>query len=144
MELVGAHKQAFLGQRDSTTERGVVGDENVRSTDQENGALEENEKHHLSLRMLGETFTLWWRFVLEYTIFSFAAFARWNLLARLHIYLNGRKSLTSVFEIIDRVPKIDPGDNSGRKPPNVFGSIELKNVDFCYPTSSGDDDIEQL
>ncbi|OWM87527.1 hypothetical protein CDL15_Pgr022639 [Punica granatum] len=34
----------------------------------------------------------------------------------------------------DRVPKIDPDDNSALKPPNVYGSIELKNVDFCYPT----------
>ncbi|RVW56969.1 ABC transporter B family member 20 [Vitis vinifera] len=39
-----------------------------------------------------------------------------------------------IFEIIDRVPKIDPDDNSALKPPNVYGSIELKNVDFCYPT----------
>ncbi|KZV43331.1 ABC transporter B family member 6-like [Dorcoceras hygrometricum] len=44
------------------------------------------------------------------------------------------KSLTSVFEIIDRVPKIDPDDSAALKPPNVYGSIELKNVDFSYPT----------
>ncbi|KAF9589026.1 hypothetical protein IFM89_018265 [Coptis chinensis] len=47
MELVGAHNQAFSGQMDSTTERGVVGAENVRSIDQENGALEENEKQNI-------------------------------------------------------------------------------------------------
>lgn len=48
--------------------------------------------------------------------------------------LKRRKSLTSVFEIIDRVPKIDPDDASGLKPPNVYGSIEFRRVEFCYPT----------
>ncbi|PWZ33160.1 hypothetical protein Zm00014a_002460 [Zea mays] len=48
--------------------------------------------------------------------------------------LKRRKSLTSVFEIIDRVPKIDPDDASGLKPPNVYGSIEFRSVEFCYPT----------
>ncbi|KAF9596588.1 hypothetical protein IFM89_012711 [Coptis chinensis] len=70
----------------------------------------------------------------EYTVFSFATFALVEPFGLAPYILKRRKSLTSVFEIIDRVPKIDPDDNSGLKPPNVFGSIELKNVDFCYPT----------
>ncbi|KAF9603398.1 hypothetical protein IFM89_035844 [Coptis chinensis] len=70
----------------------------------------------------------------EYTVFSFATFALVEPFGLAPYILKWQKSLTSVFEIIDRVPKIDPDDNSGLKPPNVFGSIELKNVDFCYPT----------
>ncbi|KAJ9160057.1 hypothetical protein P3X46_025493 [Hevea brasiliensis] len=70
----------------------------------------------------------------EYMVFSFATFALVEPFGLAPYILKRRKSLISVFEIIDRVPKIDPDDNSALKPPNVYGSIELKNVDFCYPT----------
>ncbi|KAF8396731.1 hypothetical protein HHK36_018361 [Tetracentron sinense] len=70
----------------------------------------------------------------EYMVFSFATFALVEPFGLAPYILKRRKSLTSVFEIIDRVPKIDPDDNSGLKPPNVYGSIELKSIDFCYPT----------
>uniref|UniRef100_F6HN95 ABC transporter B family member 20 n=1 Tax=Vitis vinifera TaxID=29760 RepID=F6HN95_VITVI len=70
----------------------------------------------------------------EYMVFSFATFALVEPFGLAPYILKRRKSLTSVFEIIDRVPNIDPDDNSAMKPPNVFGTIELKNVDFCYPT----------
>ncbi|XP_039044113.1 ABC transporter B family member 20-like isoform X2 [Hibiscus syriacus] len=70
----------------------------------------------------------------EYMVFSFATFALVEPFGLAPYILKRRKSLISVFEIIDRVPKIEPDDNSALKPPNVYGSIELKNVDFCYPT----------
>ncbi|KAF3433764.1 hypothetical protein FNV43_RR24867 [Rhamnella rubrinervis] len=70
----------------------------------------------------------------EYMVFSFAAFALVEPFGLAPYILKRRKSLISVFEIIDRVPKIEPDDNSAMKPPNVYGSIELKNIDFCYPT----------
>ncbi|KAK4799961.1 hypothetical protein SAY86_025326 [Trapa natans] len=70
----------------------------------------------------------------EYMVFSFATFALVEPFGLAPYILKRRKALTSVFEIIDRVPWIDPDDNSALKPPNVYGSIELKNVDFCYPT----------
>ncbi|PON75315.1 ABC transporter [Parasponia andersonii] len=70
----------------------------------------------------------------EYMVFSFATFALVEPFGLAPYILKRRKSLISVFEIIDRMPKIDPDDNSALKPPNVYGSIELKNVDFCYPT----------
>ncbi|KAJ0962333.1 hypothetical protein J5N97_030161 [Dioscorea zingiberensis] len=70
----------------------------------------------------------------EYMVFSFATFALVEPFGLAPYILKRRGSLTSVFEIIDREPKIDPDDNTGLKPPNVFGSIELRNVDFCYPT----------
>ncbi|KAI3440973.1 uncharacterized protein J3R85_003014 [Psidium guajava] len=40
----------------------------------------------------------------------------------------------SVFEIIDRKSKIDPGDESGEKLENVKGEIELRNISFKYPS----------
>ncbi|XP_065871120.1 ABC transporter B family member 20 [Euphorbia lathyris] len=70
----------------------------------------------------------------EYMVFSFATFALVEPFGLAPYILKRRKSLISVFEIIDRVPKIDPDDSSALKPPNVYGSLELKNVDFCYPT----------
>lgn len=70
----------------------------------------------------------------EYMVFSFATFALVEPFGLAPYILKRRKSLASVFEIIDRVPQIDPDDNAALKPPNVYGSIELKNVDFCYPT----------
>ncbi|KAJ6833435.1 ABC transporter B family member 20-like [Iris pallida] len=70
----------------------------------------------------------------EYMVFSFATFALVEPFGLAPYILKRRKSLASVFDIIDRVPKIDPDDNAGLKPPNVYGSIELKGVDFCYPT----------
>lgn len=72
--------------------------------------------------------------VKEYMVFSFATFALVEPFGLAPYILKRRKSLASVFEIIDRNPKIDPDDNSALRPPNVFGSIELKNVDFSYPT----------
>ncbi|MFS8012661.1 putative ABC-type xenobiotic transporter [Helianthus anomalus] len=70
----------------------------------------------------------------EYMVFSFATFALVEPFGLAPYILKRRKSLISVFEIIDRVPKIEPDDNAALKPPNVYGSIELKNVDFSYPT----------
>ncbi|KAK7832900.1 abc transporter b family member 20 [Quercus suber] len=70
----------------------------------------------------------------EYMVFSFATFALVEPFGLAPYILKRRKSLISVFEIIDRVPKIEPDDNMALKPPNVYGSIELKNIDFCYPT----------
>ncbi|XP_024972602.1 ABC transporter B family member 6 [Cynara cardunculus var. scolymus] len=70
----------------------------------------------------------------EYMVFSFATFALVEPFGLAPYILKRRKSLISVFEIIDRVPKIEPDDTAALKPPNVYGSIELKNVDFSYPT----------
>ncbi|XP_019101245.1 PREDICTED: ABC transporter B family member 6-like [Camelina sativa] len=70
----------------------------------------------------------------EYMVFSFATFALVEPFGLAPYILKRRRSLASVFEIIDRVPTIEPDDTSALSPPNVYGSIELKNIDFCYPT----------
>lgn len=70
----------------------------------------------------------------EYMVFTFATFALVEPFGLAPYILKRRKSLASVFEIIDREPKINPDDNEALKPPTVYGSIELRNVDFYYPT----------
>ncbi|KAK1322011.1 ABC transporter B family member 6 [Acorus calamus] len=57
----------------------------------------------------------------EYMVFSFATFALVEPFGLAPYILKRRKSLNSVFEIIDRVPKIDPDDNSGL---NLLMSME--------------------
>lgn len=39
-----------------------------------------------------------------------------------------------MFEIIDRVPEIDPYSPEGRKLPSIRGRIEFKGVTFAYPS----------
>ncbi|XP_068658070.1 ABC transporter B family member 19-like [Aristolochia californica] len=46
----------------------------------------------------------------------------------------GTVAASRVFEIIDRVPDIDPYDTRGRVLPSVRGRIEFKAVSFAYPS----------
>ncbi|CAN8307072.1 unnamed protein product, partial [Cochlearia groenlandica] len=70
----------------------------------------------------------------EYMVFSFATFALVEAFALAPYIIKRRKSLASVFEIIYRVPTIELDDASALSPHNVYGSIKLKTIDFCYPT----------
>ncbi|GLJ30586.1 hypothetical protein SUGI_0605660 [Cryptomeria japonica] len=45
----------------------------------------------------------------------------------------GSAAFKSVFEILDRVTKINPDDPQGTKPLTIQGNIEFKSVDFAYP-----------
>ncbi|KAK3410679.1 hypothetical protein EUGRSUZ_J02615 [Eucalyptus grandis] len=45
----------------------------------------------------------------------------------------GTVAATRVFEVIDRVPEIDPYDPSGRMLSHVRGKIEFRGVSFAYP-----------
>lgn len=69
----------------------------------------------------------------EYIVLSFATFALvepFGLAFNIH---KTRKTLTRVFKIIDHVSEIDKA--SALKPVSAYGTIEFKNVDFCYPNS---------
>lgn len=70
----------------------------------------------------------------QFIIFSFATFALVEPFGLAPYILKRRKSLVSVFGIIDRKPKIDSDDSLGLRLPNVYGTIELRNVDFGYPS----------
>ncbi|XP_078429400.1 ABC transporter B family member 20-like isoform X2 [Wolffia australiana] len=69
-----------------------------------------------------------------YMVFSFATFALVEPFGLAPYILKRRDALRSVFEIIDRVPRIDPDDGQGLKPGHVHGRLEFVNVDFYYPS----------
>ncbi|GFZ11657.1 ABC transporter family protein [Actinidia rufa] len=49
-------------------------------------------------------------------------------------FAQGTVAASRVFEIIDRVPEIDPYSPEGRRLSSVRGKIEFKNVTFAYPS----------
>ncbi|KAK9282140.1 hypothetical protein L1049_005052 [Liquidambar formosana] len=49
-------------------------------------------------------------------------------------FAQGTVAASRVFEIIDRVPVIDPYSSKGRVLPSVRGKIEFKGVSFAYPS----------
>ncbi|XP_059639370.1 ABC transporter B family member 19-like [Cornus florida] len=49
-------------------------------------------------------------------------------------FTQGTVAASRVFEIIDRVPEIDPYSPEGRRLSSVRGKIMLKNVTFAYPS----------
>eukprot|EP00250_Pteridium_aquilinum_P016650 c23221_g1_i2 orf=460-2652(-) len=51
--------------------------------------------------------------------------------------VKGSQALSSVFEILDRKTEINPDDPEGEDVKQVKGSIELKHIDFSYPSRPG-------
>ncbi|KAJ9559761.1 hypothetical protein OSB04_004921 [Centaurea solstitialis] len=49
-------------------------------------------------------------------------------------FAQGTVAASRVFEVIDRIPAIDPYSAIGRKPASVRGKLELKSVTFVYPS----------
>lgn len=41
---------------------------------------------------------------------------------------------STIFDIIDNIPNIDPYSSRGKKMKKIQGKIEFKNVSFTYPT----------
>uniref|UniRef100_A0A1I7US71 ABC transporter domain-containing protein n=3 Tax=Caenorhabditis tropicalis TaxID=1561998 RepID=A0A1I7US71_9PELO len=52
----------------------------------------------------------------------------------LMVLLNARVAAASIYETIDRVPKIDPYSKKGRFLDKVIGEVKFENVHFRYPT----------
>lgn len=48
-------------------------------------------------------------------------------------FAQGTVAAARVFEVIDRVPEIDPYSPGGRRLPTIKGKIEFKGVTFAYP-----------
>ncbi|CAG8441545.1 4408_t:CDS:2 [Scutellospora calospora] len=61
------------------------------------------------------------------------AFALSNLSTDLQAFSFATGAGTKIFETIDRVPPIDITSDSGDKPENVLGRIQLRNINFIYP-----------
>ncbi|KAH9535052.1 hypothetical protein CY35_17G034100 [Sphagnum magellanicum] len=49
-------------------------------------------------------------------------------------FSEGRAAAYSIFELINLVPPIDADDTSGRTLDKVEGNLELRNIDFAYPS----------
>lgn len=47
---------------------------------------------------------------------------------------SARGAAYKIYQTIDRVPIIDPDNETGIKPAKIIGNIEFKNVQFKYPT----------
>ncbi|PAV91938.1 hypothetical protein WR25_21730 [Diploscapter pachys] len=52
----------------------------------------------------------------------------------LMVLLNARVSAATIYNTINRVPKIDAYSPLGKRPDRVTGRVEFKNVHFRYPT----------
>ena len=52
----------------------------------------------------------------------------------LMVLLNARVAAATIYQAIDRVPKIDAYDQKGRRPDSIIGRVEFKNVHFRYPS----------
>ncbi|KAL5974286.1 ABC transporter B member 15 [Asimina triloba] len=46
----------------------------------------------------------------------------------------GSQSVGSVFAVLDRYTRIEPEDPDGHRPENLTGEVELRDVDFAYPS----------
>lgn len=72
--------------------------------------------------------------VREFIVFSFATFALVQPFRLAPIVHKSRKDLVDGFRIIDHVPEINFDESNALKPVSAYGTIEFKNVNFCYPT----------
>ena len=61
------------------------------------------------------------------------AFSLGNALPFVNAVSTAVGAASTVFEIIDRVPDIDPYETRGVKLPKVKGHIQFKDVLFAYP-----------
>ncbi|CAA2962005.1 ABC transporter B family member 19-like [Olea europaea subsp. europaea] len=51
-------------------------------------------------------------------------------------FAQGTVAASILFEVIDRIPQIDPYNPKGRKPSNTQGKIVFKGIYFAYPSRS--------
>ena len=49
-------------------------------------------------------------------------------------FAQGTIAASRVFEMIERIPEIDPYSSEGKKLANIKATIEFKNVSFAYPS----------
>lgn len=72
-------------------------------------------------------------FLKAFLVFTFTTFALVEAFGLGPSVVKRRKSVASVFSIIDRQSKMET-DDVGLKPPHILGRIEFRDVDFRYPT----------
>nr|CAB3504328.1 unnamed protein product [Digitaria exilis] len=81
-------------------------------------------EHHITARALFQTFTI---LVGTGRVIADAGSVTTDL-------AKGADAVASVFAILDRETKINPDDPEGYKPEKLLGEVNLKGVDFAYPS----------
>jgi ABC-type multidrug transport system fused ATPase/permease subunit len=62
------------------------------------------------------------------------AFSVGNALPYMNAVTTAMGVARNLYGVIDRVPEIDASSKSGKKPKDITGKIEVKNVEFSYPS----------
>lgn len=57
-----------------------------------------------------------------------------NAMPNFKAFAEGVSASTRIFALIARVPPIDADDTTGKTLEKVVGNLELRNVDFSYPS----------
>lgn len=52
----------------------------------------------------------------------------------IEVFAAARGAAASIFQLLDRIPKIDSFATTGMSPRRVLGDIALENVHFSYPS----------
>ncbi len=63
-----------------------------------------------------------------------AAFSLGQASPNIEALFTAAGAASTVYETIDRIPPIDSSSDEGAKPEKLTPTIELKDVDFTYPT----------
>ena len=61
------------------------------------------------------------------------AFSLGSIGPRIEAFAKASAAAQKIFQTLDRVPAIDSLVDSGDKPDDIKGNIDLKNVSFIYP-----------
>jgi len=64
------------------------------------------------------------------------AFSVGNALPFLNSVSTAFGAASTIFDVIDNKPNIDPYSSRGKKINKIRGKIEFKNISFTYPTRS--------
>jgi ATP-binding cassette subfamily B (MDR/TAP) protein 1 len=81
-------------------------------------------EHHITAKALFQTFTI---LVSTGRVIADAGSMTTDL-------AKGADAIASVFAVLDRVTKIDPDNPEGYKPENLKGEVNIRGVDFAYPS----------
>jgi ATP-binding cassette subfamily B (MDR/TAP) protein 1 len=81
-------------------------------------------EHHITAKALFQTFTV---LVSTGSVIADAGSMTTDL-------AKGADTISSVFAVLDRVTEIDPDSPDGYKPEKLKGEVDIRGVDFAYPS----------
>ncbi|KAI9311516.1 putative ABC transporter protein [Dichotomocladium elegans] len=75
-----------------------------------------------------------WRVLVAFFCMLLGAMSLLQLPAHISAISTACGAAHKIFQVIDRVPEIDPDNEGGLKPEKVSGKLEFRNIRFAYPT----------